>query len=245
MAHFFQKLEAQGGRQGALCQFLSDHPNPGNRVKAVEEEIQQLPPKSFPANTSSFDRIRDRVLHLPGRSELQSSYRDQHPAGEPRVRPSRNFRPYSSNAYRIAYPENWEAFGDANSPSVTIAPRDALFQNGNTGVQIGYGVMISYYLPEGNHLDLQRDTQALLQQLTQQNQGIRVRGSQNMTVDSQRAILTIFESSSPYRGETEMDRLVTVARPEGLFYLVLIVPKSEWGAVQGVFEEILLSLQFR
>ena len=33
MADFFQKLESQGGGGGP--QFLSDHPNPGNRVQAV------------------------------------------------------------------------------------------------------------------------------------------------------------------------------------------------------------------
>ncbi len=43
MAQFFEKLEAKGGREGRLTEFLSDHPNPGNRVKAVEEESQHTP----------------------------------------------------------------------------------------------------------------------------------------------------------------------------------------------------------
>ena len=41
MARFFEKLEAQGGRGGP--QFLQSHPNPGNRMKAIQEEIQYLP----------------------------------------------------------------------------------------------------------------------------------------------------------------------------------------------------------
>ncbi|HBY61117.1 MAG TPA: peptidase M48 Ste24p, partial [Solibacterales bacterium] len=38
MARFFEKLEAQGGQRGP--QFLSSHPNPGNRVQSVENEIR-------------------------------------------------------------------------------------------------------------------------------------------------------------------------------------------------------------
>jgi predicted Zn-dependent protease len=45
MARFFEKLEASGGAQGP--QFLSDHPNPGNRVKAVEAEIRYLPKANY------------------------------------------------------------------------------------------------------------------------------------------------------------------------------------------------------
>src|SRR5437588_4069643 len=52
MAQFFQKLEQQGGARGP--QFLSDHPNPGNRVAAVTKEIQDWPPKNFATNSPSF-----------------------------------------------------------------------------------------------------------------------------------------------------------------------------------------------
>src|SRR5438046_822030 len=41
MARFFEKLQAEDGSRAP--QFLSDHPNPGNRVKAVEAEIRALP----------------------------------------------------------------------------------------------------------------------------------------------------------------------------------------------------------
>lgn len=53
MAHFFEKLEASGGARGP--QFLSDHPNPGNRVNAVDAEIRYLPRASYSnGNASEF-----------------------------------------------------------------------------------------------------------------------------------------------------------------------------------------------
>lgn len=52
MAEFFQKLEQQGGGTGP--QFLSDHPNPGNRVAAVDKEIQNWPPKNYLGTSPAF-----------------------------------------------------------------------------------------------------------------------------------------------------------------------------------------------
>ena len=52
MAEFFQKLEQQGGGGGP--QFLSDHPNPGNRVASVDKEIQNWPPKNYLGTSQAF-----------------------------------------------------------------------------------------------------------------------------------------------------------------------------------------------
>jgi hypothetical protein len=242
MARFFEKLQAEGGQRGGLAEFLSDHPNPGNRVKATEELIQQLPSKKYTTDTGQFEHIKQLVKTLPNQGELRGSSQGSNNA--PPVRPSGNLREYRTNAYSIQYPENWQTFGDTNSPAVTIAPRDALFQSGNT-VQIGYGMQISYYYPEGNRIDLQRDTDALVQQLRQQNAAMTVQSQRNIKVSGQQAILTTLHSQSPYRGETEVDALVTVPRPEGLFYLVFIAPQSEWGVVQPTFERMLNSLRFQ
>ncbi len=38
--------------------------------------------------------------------------------------------------------------------------------------------------------------------------------------------------------------LVTVARPEGLFYAIFIAPESEFDSVQKIFEEMLRSVRF-
>ncbi len=64
MARFFEKLEAEGGSRGP--QFLSDHPNPGNRVRDVEAEIRQMPRGNYVANDAQFRRMQDRVRQLVG-----------------------------------------------------------------------------------------------------------------------------------------------------------------------------------
>lgn len=60
MARFFQKLE-QGGDSRAP-EFLSDHPNPGNRVKAVEAELRAMPRREYQADRGGFERIKQLAL---------------------------------------------------------------------------------------------------------------------------------------------------------------------------------------
>jgi len=63
MARFFEKLEAEG--RSRAPEFLSDHPSPGNRIKAVEEEIRVLPQRSYTAGAGDFSRIKQVVAQLP------------------------------------------------------------------------------------------------------------------------------------------------------------------------------------
>src|SRR5262249_11005765 len=51
-ADFFPKLGQMGGSGGP--QFLSDHPNPGNREASVSREIANWPPKNFQTNSQQF-----------------------------------------------------------------------------------------------------------------------------------------------------------------------------------------------
>ena len=59
LAQFFQTLEQQGGAGGP--NFLSDHPNPGNRVAAIQEEIKGWPPVNTQVNNQAFLKIREKA----------------------------------------------------------------------------------------------------------------------------------------------------------------------------------------
>jgi beta-barrel assembly-enhancing protease len=55
LADFFKTLEAQGGTGP---QFLSDHPNPGNREAAIQKEIRAWPAKTYQASSPEFANAR-------------------------------------------------------------------------------------------------------------------------------------------------------------------------------------------
>ncbi len=61
LADFFQKLATQGG-EGP--QFLSDHPNPGNREQAIQQEIADWPPKHYITTSSAFDAAKKHAQSL-------------------------------------------------------------------------------------------------------------------------------------------------------------------------------------
>jgi beta-barrel assembly-enhancing protease len=55
MADFFKTLEAEG-KSGP--QFLSSHPNPGNREAAIQKQLQGWPPKSYQTSSPEFSSAR-------------------------------------------------------------------------------------------------------------------------------------------------------------------------------------------
>jgi len=58
MADFFQQLAEQGG---SPPQLLSDHPNPGNREQAIQQEIQNWPRKNYQTTSAAFQRARQEA----------------------------------------------------------------------------------------------------------------------------------------------------------------------------------------
>jgi hypothetical protein len=59
LANFFEILNKQGG---SPPQFLSDHPNPGNRSAAIDKEIRNWPPKKYQASSSDFQSANGIAL---------------------------------------------------------------------------------------------------------------------------------------------------------------------------------------
>jgi Zn-dependent protease with chaperone function len=58
LADFFKTVETQGGTGP---QFLSDHPNPGNREAAIQKEIQGWPPVQYRTDSAAFAKVRQQA----------------------------------------------------------------------------------------------------------------------------------------------------------------------------------------
>lgn len=57
LPQFFETIQAKNGN--GTAQFLSDHPNPGNRTEYVDQEIETFPPRAHNiVTTPEFKRIR-------------------------------------------------------------------------------------------------------------------------------------------------------------------------------------------
>ena len=62
LARFFDRLNANGGQQ--TPQFLSDHPNPENREKAIATELQRLPAQNYTYQTGDFQRMKQVITRI-------------------------------------------------------------------------------------------------------------------------------------------------------------------------------------
>lgn len=244
MARFFQKLENSGGDNSRLANFLSDHPTPGNRVKYVEEQNRYLPKKTYTeSEPQNLARIKQVAASLPAPPK-----QDRATAPAALVRPSGSYKTHQGRGFAFEYPANWDVFGDASSPTVTIAPRSSLVTDRNGRTQVGYGLIAAFYFPDSGRTNLQRDTAALLKQITSENPSMRQTGpGRNVRAAGRTGILTPLESASPYSDNTgsqrESDLLLTLAHPDGLFYIVFIAPVSEWSATWPAFDRVISSLR--
>lgn len=79
MAHFFQKLNSLSGSPGTgfagkVAQFMSDHPNPGNREAAIEQEARLLPQKNYGYQTGDFKKMKEVVarIHEPAPKKAEA-----------------------------------------------------------------------------------------------------------------------------------------------------------------------------
>ncbi len=68
LAQFFQKLAEEGG---SGPQWLSDHPNPGNRQEAIQKEIANWPPKRYDTDNASFVQAKQQAEGLKGYTAQQ------------------------------------------------------------------------------------------------------------------------------------------------------------------------------
>ncbi|MEO7653513.1 MAG: M48 family metallopeptidase [Bryobacteraceae bacterium] len=245
MARFFEKLETAGGSRAP--QFLSDHPNPGNRVKAVQEEIAGLPRTSYTASAGDFTRVKAQISQLPpppAKSKASNVAPGQQEA--PTIRGSEKFKQVKGQHFALSYPDNWEVLGDQNSATLTLAPREGVVNGPGGTSAIGYGVIVSYFFPETKPKNLQEATDQLIQHMHGSNPSMEVvaRDKRKLKVDGSNALSTTLSSNSPYRNQKETDLLVTVDRPEGVFYAVFIAPQRDFQNLQGTFDEMVRSIRF-
>src|SRR5256885_480176 len=247
MVEFFTKLEKEGGPGGP--QFLSDHPNPGNRVELVRQAISKYPRKTYRKNSAQFEQIKSTVakmhpLTMQQVAQRQKQQPQQGQIGEinPRdVMPSGQFRTMDHSAFQMSYPDNWQVFGDANS-AVTIAPQAGVAQNA-----IAYGVIINGLQPQSGQASLDQATRDLLSSLRQSNPGLGVAGNpQDIQVNGMPGKSVYLTGTSPLQGQRERDWLVTLQRGDNsILYLVFIAPERDFGRLEPTFQQMLRSLRIK
>jgi predicted Zn-dependent protease len=250
LADFFKTLETQGG---APPQFLSDHPNPGNRELAIEKEIREWPPEDYVDNSPAFAKNRQLAMGVKaytaeeiaqgaktGRwasvnnkngaafaSSAATAVSTRAPASAVSLQsmlPSQRMIATALGPVQIARPENWPVtMPQHNADYVTIAPESGITPNG-----VGYGVLINAGKTNGKAFNLDDITMELVQHL-QRTHGVRPLGkAQPIDINGVLGSSVMMQSISPFpsadgQQQLERDWLVTVPQSSDLIIYFMFV----------------------
>jgi hypothetical protein len=243
MARFFEKLEKDGGG-GRGPQFFSDHPNPGNRVAYVTEEIRQMPQAKYSSGSGDFSNRKARAQKIKASKPAQQPGRQPGSAeGGPSSSPP-GFDPFRGRDYELAYPRSWRVYAARDGSSVTIAPANGVVQQQGGGTAIARGILAGYFDSRANSLS--RATDELIADLQASNPELQpLRGQRrSVSVGGQPAEGVLLDGPSALSNQHEMVWLIASQRPQGLFYVLMIAPQSEYDALRGQYEQVVSSVRF-
>jgi beta-barrel assembly-enhancing protease len=253
MASMFKTIEQEGG--GGAPEWMSNHPNPGNRAEYITREAQSLRVQNPVRNTQEFQSVQARLGQMSPAPTTEEASRAANrntrrpPSGtttRPTGRvesPSTSYTTYNEgNVFRIGVPSNWREMPSENS--VTFAPDGGYGDVDGQGT-FTHGVQVGISRQERHDLD--EATQELIASLAQSNpQLARTGNSSRGTLGGRPALRTLLANVSDATGGRERIALYTTQMSDGtLFYLVGVAPDQDWSTYQNVISRVASSIRFQ
>ncbi|HOC16963.1 MAG TPA: M48 family metallopeptidase [Vicinamibacterales bacterium] len=253
MATMFETIRRQGGSRGP--EWLSSHPNPGNRQEAIEKEARMLQVRDQDRESPNLAAVQARLERMPRALSTEEIARRGGSGGgggevgttgtlsasvEP---PSRDFRTHEvGKLFSVSVPENWQPVPAGNA--VRFAPEGASASSGRRQV-FTHG--IEFGVAANDSADLEEATQALVSAFAQSNPGLKVAGrAQRVEFGGRQGLRVTLRNASSATGREEAV-VLTAALLDGndLFYSVGVAPVSELGTYRQALARVNDSVRLR
>jgi len=249
MANMFKTIEAQGG--GRQPEWMSSHPNPGNRYEAINREAAMLRVEAR-GDTGEFQAVRGRLTAMspaPSAEEIAknrgnggSGAGGSAPRAAVRVEPpSTTQRTYKPGDFlRVTVPANWSQVNSGEG-GVTYAPEGGYVEaNGRSAFTHG----VQFGVAQGVSGNLQRDTEQLLQNFARSNPNLRSRGSRRDSLGGRSGLTTVLANTSDVSGRPELVSVSTTQLRNGnMLFLIAVAPEEEYDNYEGAFQRVRQGLQ--
>jgi len=181
LAHMFQTIEAESANSGGSGpQWMSSHPNPGNRTAYLNQEAQALTIAKA-ADDSQFERIKSTFSGMPAAltmAELAkrktegagTSVQSVGTPGQPVPRPAAEFKAVSGGkVFHAEIPANWTPMSTSNA--IRVVPENGFGQlNGQTVFTHG----IEFGIAQAGTRDLREATNTWLKAVAQSNPDLKL-----------------------------------------------------------------------
>jgi len=249
LANMFRTIEQQGGSRAP--QWLSSHPDPGNRYQYINQEASYLRVSPDPIKvTRDFSRVQERLRSMPRAMTMEqieaASKNGQGPVQNPTAggrystnvgNPSTRTRAYSSgNWLRLNIPSDWRDF--SNGDSVQFAPEGAYGDNGIT-----HGAIIG--IDRSNSSSLSQASQDYVNAMLQGNSYLRQQsGFSRYNFAGRQGYRVVLSGRSPITGRAEVVTVYTTQLSDGrLFYADTVAPQEDTYQYSNAFRNMLNSVQ--
>ena len=248
MANMFKTIQKQGGSGGP--QWLSDHPDPGDRSAYIAQEARALRVANPIRNTPQFTQVQARLRGMSPAPTTEQATRNGARTGNPgsgrgtpsgRVEaPSSRFQTYTEgNLFKISVPENWRELPGGSA--VTFAP-DGAYGDVNGQSTFTHGVELGAARNESH--DLQTATNELIQSLAQGNPGMsRPARYDRVNLGGRQGLRAVMTNASSQGGTENIVIFTSQLRDGSLFYAVAVAPQAEFQAYSRVFDQVIRSIQ--
>ena len=251
LAHMFETIESES-KGGDNPQWLSSHPNPGNRTAYITKEAEALTIAPSP-DTSQFQPIKARFASLPkaktmaevekgtaGGTAGDETRHSVGTVGQPIPAPSSNFRDFSAGkVFQASAPDNWTPLPEKTS--VKVVPQNGYGElNGQSVFTHG----VEFGIAKASSRDLTEATRAFLQAVAQSNPDLKLAGQQQNVLMSGRSALAVpLTNSSPLGGQESIVLATTFLVDGNLFYFLSVAPERDAQSLQPTFRRIFQSIK--
>ncbi|HYY56611.1 MAG TPA: M48 family metalloprotease [Pyrinomonadaceae bacterium] len=251
MANFFKTLQERSGQR--VPEFLSDHPDPGNRIATINKEMASLRVnRNAVRNSDEFQQARALLTGGGGGPALKStdspsrtgpSDPSDNDAGSRPPAPSASMIEFQARdgSFALRYPDNWDAL-TSDDVQMIFAPRGAYGQKDDS-VFVTHGLFVGAIAPGAS--DLETANTQFIQQQVEMNPDFKVaRAPQAISFGGRRGYATVVAGPSAVTGVLEIDVVYTTATTDGkLFYLITMAPEDEFETYRQTFEQVIASLR--
>jgi Zn-dependent protease with chaperone function len=247
LANMFRTIASEN-RGGRAPEWLSSHPDPGNRYEKIMREAQYLNVSPNPIKiTRDFARIQERLRSMPPAKTMAEIEREfktgggKSPTAGGRYSsqvpfPSVSTAVYRGNIVSLSYPSNWRLF--ESQSGVIFAPEGAYGDQGIT-----HGAMIGIYSAGGGSFS--RATETYVEGILQANPYLRQRsGYSQIAISGRQGFVTELQGRSPVTNRNESVTIFTVPLRNGdLLYIAAVSPADESARYSNAFRNLIASIR--
>jgi Zn-dependent protease with chaperone function len=247
LAHMFETIA--GESKGGAPQWMSSHPNPGNRTQYITKEAEMLKIEGK-ADTSGFQVARQRFAGMPpamtmaelakrgpgggGSGTGTTAAESVGTPGKPVPAPSAQVRTINAGVFQASVPSNWKNL--QSDSTIKAVPENGYGElNGQTVFTHG----VEFGVAKASSRDLKEATATWLKAIAQGNPELKQAGESKYVKMSERTALGIpLINPSPLGGQEAILLFTTFLTNGDLFYYLAVAPEPEMKTYQPVFVKI-------